>query len=80
MTAVQELEKGTLQVIGKVFKKDPDLLSRDTLFMRDLLAKSMNLLELQAMLEAELCVDLPTQAVMKARTVGEIIDLVATAK
>lgn len=79
MAKAEEIEQRTLNIIGKVFKKDPATLSRDTYLIRDLLAKSMNFLELQVLLEAEFNVDLPSQEVMKAESAGKLIDLIAAA-
>jgi acyl carrier protein len=80
MTNDKVLEGKVLAVIGRMFKKDPQLLGRETQMMRDLLAKSMNLLELSALLEAEFGIELQTQEMMKAKTAGDIIDLVVAAK
>ncbi len=76
MANPQEIENKTYSILSRIFRKDVHGIHRETLLIKDLLAKSMNFLELQAMLETEFNIDLSNQDIMKARSVGDLVDLV----
>ena len=63
-------------VVATVFKADRAGLTPASRFVEDLRGKSMNTIELAAMLEAEFGVAVSVARVRKARTVGEAADLV----
>ncbi len=62
-------------VVGTVFKTDTQALTEDTLFVEDLRAKSMNTIELAAMLENEFGVPVSCSALRKYKTVGGATEL-----
>jgi acyl carrier protein len=78
MANPQEIEIKTYSILSRIFRKNIREIHRETLLIKDLLAKSMNFLELQAMLETTFSVDLENQDIMKARTAGDLIDLVCS--
>ena len=69
-------EQRVIEVFATVFKKEGSELSRDTNLVKDLQAKSMNMIELQAVLESEFEIDLPLDRVMRAKTIGDFFDIV----
>ncbi len=71
------IEERAKKIIAKVFKKSLDDVSPSTLLREDLRAKSMNFMELQALLENEFQIELPMGKVSKAKSVQDIIDIVA---
>jgi acyl carrier protein len=73
-------EEKVKEMIAKMFNASAKNMDRNTQLVKDLLAKSMNFMELQALLESEFSVDLPSQSVMRAKTVGDFVDLVSNAK
>lgn len=76
MATSQTTEQRVIEVIATVFKKEESELSGNTDLVKDLQAKSMNMIELQAVLESEFENELPLYGVMRAKTVGDLIDLV----
>jgi len=80
MTTTQEIEKKAIQVIAKIFNKEENQLSRETHLINDLYAKSMNMIEVQAMLESEFDVDIPTKDAIQAKTIGDFIDILVKLK
>jgi acyl carrier protein len=69
-------EQRVIEVFATVFKKEGSELSRDTNLVKDLQAKSMNMIELQAVLESEFEIELPLDGVMRAKTIGDFFDIV----
>jgi acyl carrier protein len=70
---VEERVKG---MVAKVFRKDASQINRDTRFVEDLFAKSLNIIELTAVLENEFDIDIPGHEARKNKTVGQAIDLI----
>jgi acyl carrier protein len=80
MSTTCTIEEKVKDIIAKMFNANAKSMDRDTQLVKDLLAKSMNFMELQALLESEFGVDLASQSVMRAKTVGDFVDLVSNAK
>ena len=77
MTQDKTTEEQVIEIVARVFHKEGTEINRDTRFIDDLFAKSINFVELFAVLEDEL--HLPSIPLSKARqmdTVGKAIDLV----
>lgn len=62
-------------VVGIVFKTEAQALAEDTRFVEDLRSKSMNTIELAAMLENEFGVPVSCHVLRKYKTVGETATL-----
>lgn len=62
--------------IARVFKRDPSTLTRDTRFVEDLAAKSMNIAQLIAVLEDDFGISIPFMEARRRKTVGEAVDYV----
>lgn len=69
-----EVERKVKKVVAEVFSVSPDKLKRETNFIDDLHAKSMNIVELLAALEIEFGFRIPQRDVRQNRTLGEAID------
>ncbi|MDY6851524.1 MAG: phosphopantetheine-binding protein [Thermodesulfobacteriota bacterium] len=70
------IEERTIKWVAKVFRKDVSQISRDTRFVEDLLAKSINIIELSALLENEFDIEIPGATARKNKTVGEAVELI----
>lgn len=75
-TQEQTVEERVKQVIAKVFHKEVDQISRETRLVEDLQAKSLNMIELTALLENEFDMDISTFETRRNKTVGEDVDLI----
>jgi acyl carrier protein len=76
MTLEDRIEAGVMKEVARIFKKTPGELTRDTRFAEDLHAKSLNIVELVAVLENQFEVMIPYAETRRRKTVGEAIDLV----
>ena len=76
-TQEQTVEERVMQIVAKVFRKDVSQINRDTRFIEDLYAKSLNIIELTAVLENEFDIEIPAHEARKNKTVGQAVDLVA---
>lgn len=76
MKVEERIAERVLQVIARIFKKDVSELSRDTRFVEDLNAKSVNFAQLIAVLEDEFKIAIPFMEARRRKTIGEAIDFV----
>lgn len=76
MTTTGTIEQRVINTVATVFKREATGLSPETDLGKDLQAKSMNMIELQAVLEDEFEIELPLDSVMRAKTIGDFIDIV----
>ena len=75
-TLEERIAERVTKEVARIFKKDVSDITRDTRFVEDLHAKSLNIVELVAVLENEFQVMLPFAETRRKKTVGEAIDLV----
>jgi len=66
-----------IQRTSEVFKKNPAELNADTDFVTDLRAKSVNYVQIIAVLENEFDVEITFMQFRRKRTLGEAADFVA---
>ena len=76
MAGEKTVEERVMDAVARVFHRDVSQLSRDTFFVRDLLAKSLNIIELTAVLENEFGIDIPGSEARRRKTIGEAIELI----
>jgi acyl carrier protein len=62
---------------AEVFKKNPDELNAGTDFVADLKAKSVNLVQIIAVLEDAFDVEIPFMQFRRKKTIGEAAEFVA---
>jgi acyl carrier protein len=76
MAGENTVEERVKEAVAKVFHKPVSQLSRETCFVRDLYAKSLNIIELTAVLENEFGVEIPGVETRRRNTIGEVVDLI----
>lgn len=77
-TLEERVAEGVMKAVARIFKKDVSELTRDTRFFEDLHAKSVNIVELLAVLGDEFEVEIPFMEARKRKTIGEAIDFVVS--
>jgi acyl carrier protein len=69
-----DVEKRTMKVIAEVFDTTPRKLKRNTRFVEDLHAKSIDIVELLGQLEIEFDTRIPMSEVRNNKNVGQALD------
>jgi len=72
-----DVERRVVAVVADIFNEDPSDLDRDTEFVADLSAKSMDIIALLAALEGEFGFPISASDVRQNKTVGEASDWIA---
>ena len=78
MKIEERITERFMKEVARIFKKDVSELTRDTRFVEDLKAKSLNIVELIAVLENEFETEIPYAQARRRKTIGEAIDLVVS--
>ena len=78
MKIEERVAERVMKEVARIFKKDVSELSRDTHFVEDLHAKSVNVVELVAVLENEFEIEIPFMEARRRKTIGEAIDFVVS--
>ena len=76
MTLDESVGERVEAAVARVFHKEITELSRDIRFREDLLAKSVNIVELTAILEYEFNIEIPRKRARLAATIGDVVDLI----
>ncbi len=76
MAAVEEIEQKVIQIVSEQMSVDKNEVSRDTSFVNDLNADSLDTVELVMELEDEFDMTIPDEEAEKLKTVGEAIDYI----
>jgi len=69
----EKIADGVMKAIARIFRKDVSELSESTRFLEDLHAKSVNIVELIAVLQNEFQVEIPMMKARRQKTIGESI-------
>lgn len=72
----QTIEKRVVQLVAKVFSKEESQITRETRLLEDLFAKSIDIIELTAVLENEFEIEISGADSRRALTVGQFADLI----
>ena len=72
----QELEKKILELVAVSYKKDPDELSLETSFKKDLQGASVQMVALVAEIENETDACITLQDAAACETIADIVDVV----
>lgn len=64
------------EIIAEVMNIDPEEIRRETLFIEDLGADSLDVYQIMIGVEEELQYELDANEVEKVRTVGDVLDLI----
>jgi acyl carrier protein len=76
MKLEERIAEGVVNAVARIFRKDVSELTRETRFVEDLKAKSVNIVELIAVLQNEFEIEIPMMKVRRRKTIGEAIDFV----
>ncbi|MCC6983120.1 MAG: acyl carrier protein [Bauldia sp.] len=76
MTVEQTTAERVVAEIARIFKKDASEITRQTRFAEDLGAKSVNIVQLVAVLENNFGIAIPFMEAKRQLTVGDAIDFV----
>jgi len=72
----ERIAEGVMKEVARIFNKDVSELTRDTRFIEDLHAKSVNIVALIALLENEFGIGIPYMQARRRKTIGEAIDFI----
>lgn len=73
-----DVERRTIAIVADIFAVDPGDIDRDTRFVGDLNAKSMDIIALLAAMEGEFGFPISASNVRENETVGEAADWIET--
>lgn len=76
MKIEEKIAEGVMKGIARIFEKDVSEVTRDTRFVEDLHAKSVNIVALIALLENEFGIEIPYMQARRRKTIGEAIDFI----
>ena len=76
MSESGSIESRVADAVAKVFHRDPSEISPDTRYVEDLMSKSLNVIELTAVLENEFDIDISGAEARRCRTVGDTVSLI----
>ncbi len=79
MTAIDRsaIESEIKKVVALLFKVDEAKVTRETRFIEDLYAKSIQIVEMCALMEYKFEIEIPMKEVRNNKTVGEAIEYIA---
>ena len=77
MELKEEVLQKMIERTAVVFKKKPEELSADTRFVEDLKAKSVNVVQIITVLEAEYDVQITYMEARRRKTIGEMANYIA---
>jgi acyl carrier protein len=69
-----DVEQRTITIVADIFNKEPSEIDRETAFVADLNAKSLDIIALLAALEGEFGFPISASDVRQNKTVGEAAD------
>lgn len=79
MTAIS-IESQVIKIVGEQLGVEVSKISRDSVFVEDLGADSLDTVELVMALEEEFEIEIPDEAAEKIKTVGNAIEYIAVQK
>jgi len=74
---LDDIEKEVMKIVALGFKKNEGELNRDTRFLEDLFAKSIQIVEMCALMEMKFDIEIPLSEVRENKTIGQAIDYIA---
>ena len=73
---LDDIEKEIKKIVALEFKKNENELSRDIRFLEDLFAKSIQIVEMCALMEMKFDIEIPLSEVRENKTIGQAIDYI----
>ena len=80
MVTEQEIESKVIEIVAEQMGAEKDKINRDTRFVDDLHADSLDFVELVMEFEDEFETSVPDEEAEKMKTVGHAIDYIKTAR
>ncbi len=74
---VSDIEKELKKIVALEFKINESQLSRDSRFLEDLFARSIQIVEMCALMEIKFGIEVPLSEVRENKTIGQAIDYIA---
>ena len=68
---------GVVEAVARIFRKDVSELTPNIRFLEDLNAKSINIVELIAVLQDQFQIEIPMMKVRRQKTIGEAVEFIA---
>ena len=78
MKIEDRIAEGVMKAVARIFRKDVSELTPNTRFVEDLHAKSVNIVELIAVLQNEFQIEIPMMKARRQKTIGESINFIIT--
>ena len=78
MKIEDRIAEGVMKAVARIFRKDVSELTLNTRFVEDLHAKSVNIVELIAVLQNEFQIEIPMMKARRQKTIGESISFIIT--
>ncbi len=78
MKIEDRIAEGVMKAVARIFRKDVSELTLNTRFVEDLHAKSVNIVELIAVLQNEFQIEIPMMKARRQKTIGESINFIIT--
>ena len=76
MKIEDRIAEGVMKAVARIFRKDVSELTLNTRFVEDLRAKSVNIVELIAVLQNEFQIEIPMMKARRQKTIGESINFI----
>ena len=78
MKIEDRIAEGVMKAVARIFRKDVSELTLNTRFVEDLHAKSVNIVELIAVLQNEFQIEIPMMKARRQKTIGESINFIVS--
>jgi len=72
------IAEGVMKAVARIFRKDVSELTLNTRFVEDLRAKSVNIVELIAVLQNEFQIEIPMMKARRQKTIGDSINFIVS--
>ena len=73
----KKIHDAVVEAVARIFRKDVSELTPGIRFLEDLQAKSINIVELVAVLQDHFQVEIPMMKVRRQKTIGEAVEFIA---
>ena len=74
---VKKVHDAVVEAVARIFRKDVSELTPGIRFLEDLHAKSINIVELVAVLQDHFQIEIPMMKVRRQKTIGEAVEFIA---
>ena len=78
MKIEDRIAEGVMKAVARIFRQDVSELTLNTRFVEDLHAKSVNIVELIAVLQNEFQIEIPMMKARRQKTIGESINFIVS--